>query len=362
MNIKALLYSLKIDSKLFFLLMLTCLFGLILLYSASGSWMLVLKQAIHLVIAVFVMIVVGQIPPHILKIYSPYFMIIGVILLLAVLFFGVSVNGSQRWLRLGFFNFQPSELLKIIVPIATAAILTKEALPPRTDKLIISFFSIMLIVLLIAKQPDLGTSILIGSSGLFVIFFSGLSWRVILYAFISLLVISPVLWFFVLLNYQKQRILTFLSPESDPLGSGYQVIQSKIAIGSGGFSGKGYLQGTQSQLDFLPEHSTDFIFSVLAEEFGFIGVLFLFLLYGLIIYRCLKISLSTNDNFAKLLGASLTLTFFIYIFVNIGMISGLLPVVGVPLPFMSYGGTSLVTLMISFGLIMSVSQNKKFNS
>jgi rod shape determining protein RodA len=362
MNFKLFLYNLKIDAKLFYLLMTTCLFGLFILYGASESWALVLKQAVHLIIALFLMIIIGQISPHILKYYSPYLMIFGIFLLLLVLFFGVSVNGAQRWLRLGFFNFQPSELLKVIVPIAISAILTKEALPPKTDKILISFVAIMVIVILIAKQPDLGTSLLIGASGIFVLFFSGLSWRVILYSFLSLLIISPLLWFFVLLNYQKQRILTFLNPESDPLGSGYQVIQSKIAIGSGGFSGKGYLQGTQSQLDFLPEHSTDFIFSVLAEEFGFIGIIILFTLYGLIIYRCLVISLTTNDNFAKLLGASLTLTFFIYIFVNVGMISGILPVVGVPLPFVSYGGTSLVTLMISFGLIMSVSQNKKFNT
>jgi rod shape determining protein RodA len=362
MNFKSILYNLKIDAKLFYLLMITCLFGLFILYGASESLTLVFKQAIHLIIALFLMIIIGQIPPHILKHYSPYLMIFGVILLLVVLFFGVSVNGAQRWLRIGFFNFQPSELLKVIVPIAIAAILTKEALPPRMDRILISFVAIIIIVILIAKQPDLGTSLLIGASGIFVLFFSGLSWRIILYSFVSLLIISPLLWFFVLLNYQKQRIFTFLNPESDPLGSGYQVIQSKIAIGSGGLMGKGYLQGTQSQLDFLPEHSTDFIFSVLAEEFGFIGIIILFTLYGLIIYRCLIISLATNDNFARLLGASLTLTFFIYIFVNVGMISGLLPVVGVPLPFISYGGTSLVTLMVSFGLIMSVSQNKKLNS
>jgi len=255
--------------------------------------------------------------------------------------------------------------MKVIVPIAIASILSDKALPPKPLPIFLSIASIIAIVLLIAKQPDLGTSLLIGASGVYVLFFSGIRIQILknnwlnIGAIISFIIGSGyIAWNYLLMAYQKKRIMTLIDPSSDPLGSGYHILQSKIAIGSGGIFGKGLEQGSQSQLNFLPEHATDFIFAVVAEELGLIGVLCLFALYGLIIYRAFVISFQSEDNFSKLLGASLTLTFFTYIFVNIGMVSGLLPVVGVPLPLVSYGGSSLITLMSSFGIIMSIRKHK----
>lgn len=358
--LKNIWYKIHLDYQLFILLMILCSFGLFVLYSSTGgSLVMVGKQFLHIIIAVVIMLIIAQIPPYHLKRYTPYLMIVGVILLVLVLFFGSSSKGAQRWLDLGFLRFQPSEIMKIIVPIAIASILSETTLPPKSDKFLFSFVMILLITFLIAKQPDLGTALLIGCSGLFILFFSGLRWRVIL-SFLAIIVASlPIFWKFLLHPYQKQRILTFLNPDTDALGSGYHIIQSKIAIGSGGVFGKGWGLGTQSQLNFLPEHSTDFIFAVLAEELGFVGVILLFFLYGLIIYRCFKICINAQDNFSRLLTASLTFTFFIYIFVNVGMVTGLLPVVGIPLPFISYGGTSMVTIMASFGVLMSVKKYRR---
>jgi len=255
--------------------------------------------------------------------------------------------------------------MKVIVPIAIASILSESNLPPRPIPILISTLSILVIVLLIAKQPDLGTSLLIGASGFYVLFLSGVRIKLLRnnwlnLGFILLLASSffYIAWNYLLMAYQKKRILTLINPSLDPLGSGYHILQSKIAIGSGGLLGKGYGQGTQSQLDFLPEHTTDFIFAVIAEELGFIGVIFLLTIYGLIIYRSFVISYEAEDVFCKLLGAGLTLIFFTYVFVNISMVSGLLPVVGIPLPFISYGGSSLITLMSSFGIIMSIRKHK----
>jgi len=356
----------KIDTPLFILIILLSVLGLLILYSSSGgSLNLVYRQLIHLSLATFVMLVIAQIPPILLLRSSPILMILGILLLVLVLFFGSSGGGAQRWLDLGFIRFQPSELMKIIVPMTIAAILSEKSLPPRPLSVIISLVAIGLVVLLIARQPDLGTSLLIGASGVYVLFFSGvrvillrsrwLNLSLLLSIFISSLYFA---WNYLLIAYQKRRILTLFNPESDPLGSGYHIIQSKIAIGSGGLTGKGITKGSQSQLDFVPEQSTDFIFSVLAEELGFLGFLLLIIIYSLIIYRCLTLSLKCEDNFSRLLGASLTFVFFTYIFVNIGMVSGLLPVVGVPLPLISYGGSSLITLMASFGIIMSIHKHK----
>jgi len=356
----------KIDTPLFILIILLSVLGLLILYSSSGgSLNLVYRQLIHLSLATFVMLVIAQIPPIFLLRSSPILMILGILLLVLVLFFGSSGGGAQRWLDLGFIRFQPSELMKIIVPMTIAAILSEKSLPPRPLSVIISLVAIGLVVLLIARQPDLGTSLLIGASGVYVLFFSGvrvillrsrwLNLSLLLSIFIGSLYFA---WNYLLIAYQKRRILTLFNPESDPLGSGYHIIQSKIAIGSGGLTGKGITKGSQSQLDFVPEQSTDFIFSVLAEELGFLGFLLLIIIYSLIIYRCLTLSLKCEDNFSRLLGASLTFVFFTYIFVNIGMVSGLLPVVGVPLPLISYGGSSLITLMASFGIIMSIHKHK----
>jgi len=356
----------KIDTPLLVLLILLASFGLLILYSSSGgSLNLVYRQMVHLGLATSVMLVIAQIPPIIMLRFAPILMLLGVFQLILVLFFGSSGGGAQRWLDLGFVRFQPSELMKIIVPMAIAAILSEKTLPPRAFPVITSLITIATVVLLIARQPDLGTSLLIGASGIYVLFFSGFRVMLVKNIWLNLIILSSTLlgslyfaWNYLLIAYQKRRILTLFNPESDPLGSGYHIIQSKIAIGSGGFTGKGIEKGSQSQLDFVPEQSTDFIFSVLAEELGFLGFILLIIIYALIIYRCMSLSLRCEDNFSRLLGASLTFVFFTYVFVNIGMVSGLLPVVGIPLPLISYGGSSLMTLMASFGIIMSLHKHK----
>ena len=356
----------KIDTPLLILLILLSSFGLLILYSSSGgSLSLVYRQMVHLGLATSVMLVIAQIPPIIMLRFAPILMLLGIFLLILVLFFGSSGGGAQRWLDLGFVRFQPSELMKIIVPMTIAAILSEKTLPPRAFPVIISLTTIVTVVLLIARQPDLGTSLLIGASGVYVLFFSGFRVMLVKNIWLNLVILSSAItgslyfaWNYLLIAYQKRRILTLFNPESDPLGSGYHIIQSKIAIGSGGFTGKGIVRGSQSQLDFVPEQSTDFIFSVLAEELGFLGFIILIIIYALIIFRCMILSLRCEDNFSRLLGASLTFVFFTYIFVNIGMVSGLLPVVGVPLPLVSYGGSSLITLMASFGIIMSIHKHK----
>ena len=356
----------KIDTPLLTLLILLSSFGLLILYSSSGgSLTLVYRQMVHLGLATSVMLIIAQIPPIIMLRFAPILMLLGIFQLILVLFFGSSGGGAQRWLDLGFVRFQPSELMKIIVPMTIAAILSEKTLPPRAFPVVISLITIVTVVLLIARQPDLGTSLLIGASGVYVLFFSGFRVMLVKNIWLNLIILSSAFtgslyfaWNYLLIAYQKRRILTLFNPESDPLGSGYHIIQSKIAIGSGGFTGKGIVRGSQSQLDFVPEQSTDFIFSVLAEELGFLGFILLILIYALIIFRCMSLSLRCEDNFSRLLGASLTFVFFTYIFVNIGMVSGLLPVVGVPLPLVSYGGSSLITLMASFGIIMSIHKHK----
>ena len=356
----------KMDTPLFLLLILISSFGLTILYSASaGSITTVYKQAIHFALAIGVMLFIAQIPPYVLRRFSPYLMLFGIFLLVLVLLFGSSGGGAVRWLDLGFVRFQPSEIMKVIVPIAIASILSDKTLPPKLIPTLLSIVSIAIIVLLIAKQPDLGTALLIGASGVYVLFFSGIRIQIIKHKLANLSIIvgtiiggGYIAWNYLLMAYQKKRIMTLIDPSSDPLGSGYHILQSKIAIGSGGLIGKGFGQGSQSQLNFLPEHTTDFIFAVIAEELGFFGVIFLFVIYALIIYRSFVISSQAEDNFSRLLGASLSLIFFTYIFVNIGMVSGLLPVVGVPLPLISYGGSSLITLMASFGIIMSIRKHK----
>ena len=356
----------KIDTPLFIFIILLSSLGLLILYSSSGGSMnLVYKQLIHLGLATSVMLIIAQIPPILFLRSAPILIILGIILLILVLFFGSSGGGAQRWLDIGIIRFQPSEIMKIIVPITIAAILSEKTLPPRAFPVIISLVVISTVVLLIARQPDLGTALLIGTSGIYVLFFSGFRIKIVKNIWLNLTILLSFFisslyfaWNYLLIAYQKKRILTLFNPESDPLGSGYHIIQSKIAIGSGGLTGKGLNQGSQSQLDFVPEQSTDFIFSVLAEELGFLGFMLLIIIYSFIIYRCFSLSLRCEDNFSRLLGSSLTFVFFTYIFVNIGMVSGLVPVVGVPLPLISYGGSSLMTLMASFGIIMSIHKHK----
>lgn len=349
-----------IDGPLLLGLLALLVFGLFILYSASGQDLSMMKaQMVRLGVALAVMVAVAQITPQTLQRWSLPLFIVGLLLLVAVLLVGHVGKGAQRWLDLGFMKFQPSEVMKLAVPMSVAWIIARHSLPPRLRHLLLGFLACAIPTLLIARQPDLGTSILIATAGIFVLFMSGMSWRIIGFVAALISAFLPVLWLFLMHDYQRRRVLTFLNPESDPLGSGYHIIQSKIAIGSGGLEGKGYLQGTQSQLEFLPERHTDFIFAVISEELGLMGVLILLSLYLFIIGRCLQIASQAQDNYSKLVAASFTLTFFVYVFVNIGMVSGLLPVVGVPLPLVSYGGTSMVTLMAAFGVIMSVGTHKR---
>ncbi|WP_423187261.1 rod shape-determining protein RodA [Alishewanella sp. d11] len=349
-----------IDTPLLLGLIALMSYGLLVLYSASGqSERMVEAQLIRLGIAFAVMVGFAQINPQTIRRWSLPLFIVGTALLICVLLFGHVGKGAQRWLDLGFMKFQPSEIMKLAVPMAIAWFIASHNFPPRLSHLLVGFLMCAIPTLLIAKQPDLGTSLLIATAGIFVLFMAGMSWKIIAFVIALVSAFAPILWMFLMHDYQRRRVLTFLNPESDPLGSGYHIIQSKIAIGSGGVDGKGWMQGTQSQLEFLPERHTDFIFSVLSEEFGLIGVLILLAIYLFIIGRGLIIAARAQDNYSKLVAASFTLTFFVYVFVNIGMVSGLLPVVGVPLPLVSYGGTSMVTMMAAFGIIMSVSTHKR---
>ncbi|EXJ17235.1 rod shape-determining protein RodA [Imhoffiella purpurea] len=350
---------LHIDLTLLVALLALCGFGLIVLYSASdqdpGT---IQRQLIRLGLAIGLMGAIAQIPPQTLRRWSPALYGVGVLMLLAVLVVGEIGKGAQRWLDLGVFRFQPSELLKLAVPMTLAWLLSSRPLPPRLLGISLALALTMVPVLLIAKQPDLGTSLLVASAGIAVLFMAGLSWRMILGFVIVAAAIAPLVWYG-MHDYQRARVLTFLDPQSDPLGTGYHIIQSQIAIGSGGISGKGWLNGTQSHLEFLPERHTDFIFAVIGEEFGFTGILALLALYLFIVMRGLLIAARAQDNYGRLLAGALSLVFFVYVFVNTGMVSGLLPVVGVPLPLISYGGTSMVTLLTAFGILMSIETHRQ---
>jgi rod shape determining protein RodA len=358
---RRLLEALRIDPVMLSLLVILSAIGVVLLYSASGAnHYIMIRQGVRLLLGVMLLIVVANIPLRLLKKISVAAYLSGVALLLAVMFFGEVGKGAQRWLDLGVIRFQPSEILKLAVPMVVAAYLSNRLLPVGWKDLLVSVMLVLLPVLLIARQPDLGTAILVGSAGFFVLFLAGIRWRIMLILGVLLSMMAPLLWKVALRDYQRERILTMLDPESDPLGSGYHIIQSKIAIGSGGVYGKGWLNGTQSQLDFIPERSTDFIFSVFGEEFGFFGSVLLICLYVMIIYRGLYVAANSSDSFGRLLAGALSLTFFVYLFVNTGMVTGMLPVVGVPLPLISYGGTSMVTLMMGFGLIMAIRSSRRF--
>ena len=357
---QSLFFRLHIDIVLLLILLVLIVIGQVILYSASGEDLaLMQRQAIRLGVALAVMLVIAQISPDTIRRWSPMLFILGTIMLVAVMLFGTRVLGAQRWLDLGLFRFQPSEMMKLAVPMMLAWFLAKGTIPPTNRRLLVALIILLVPVLLIARQPDLGTSLLVTSSGLFVIFMAGVSWRLISGFILAGIAFTIPMWLFLMRDYQRQRVLTMLNPESDPLGSGYHIIQSKIAIGSGGAFGKGWLNGTQSHLEFLPERHTDFIFSVFAEEFGFSGILILLAVYLIIIFRGIYITTQAHGTYARLLGASIVLTFLIYIFVNIGMVSGILPVVGVPLPLVSYGGTSIVTLMAGFGILMSIHTHRK---
>jgi rod shape determining protein RodA len=354
-----LLAWLHIDIPLLTSLLLLSSVGLAILYSAGDKEILLLqKQSIRLGLGFVAMFALAQIHPANLRRWSPFLYAIGILMLILVILIGEEGKGAQRWLDLGFVRFQPSEMFKLTLPMLIAWYLAEHRLPPNPTRLIIAGLFTLIPVLLIAKQPDLGTALLVATAGTFALFLAGISWRLIGAIGLLMAALGPVAWYF-MHDYQRQRVLTFLNPESDPLGTGYHIIQSKIAIGSGGIGGKGWLNGTQSHLEFLPERHTDFIFAVISEEFGLVGVLALLTLYLVIIIRGLYIATQAQDTFGRILAGSLSLVFFVYLFVNAGMVTGLLPVVGVPLPLISYGGTSLVTILASFGMLMSIHTHKK---
>jgi len=349
------------DPVLLFLLVLLAAIGLINGYSASGGDLVqVERMAVRVGLAFVVMLAIAQLPARLFFRGTPWLFGFGVLLLVAVWAFGDVGKGAKRWLDLGFIRFQPSEIMKLAVPLMVAWFLANRPLPPSFLDVLVVLVLIGVPVGLIMLQPDLGTSLLVGTAGLFVLFFAGLAWRYIIGFGAAVAAMVPLLWFFVMHDYQKQRVLTLFDPYSDPLGNGYQIIQSIIAIGSGGLYGKGWMEGTQAHLDFLPEGTTDFVLAVFAEEFGLIGMLFLFLLYLAIVLRCLALAARAESVEGRLFGAAVAMTFLIYVFVNGGMVLGLLPVVGIPLPLMSYGGTALVTLMMALGMLMAIQSQRRF--
>ena len=357
-DLSRIMRRLNIDGPLLGALLLTSGLGLVVLYSAVGENMdLWVQQCVRLFVALVAMLIVAQLPPDLMRRWTPWGYLIGLILLLLVLQSGEVSQGAQRWLDLGI-RFQPSEIMKLAVPMMAAWFLHERRLPPRFLDLVIIGVLIIVPTALIAMQPDLGTSLLIATAGILVIVLAGLSMRVMLLLGVASIPGAMVLWNY-MQDYQKQRVLTLLNPDSDPLGAGYNIIQSKIAIGSGGLFGKGWANGSQAQLEFLPERDTDFIFAVMGEELGLLGVLSLLGLYMFIVGRSLYIAIQARDTFSRLLAGSIGLTFFVYVFVNTAMVTGLVPVVGIPLPLVSFGGTSMVTLMAGFGILMSIHNHRK---
>ena len=347
-----------IDGPLLWCLILISAVGLVVLYSAVGESMrLWLSQVVRLSVALIAMLIVAQISPDFLRRWAPWAYLAGLVLLVLVLITGDVGQGARRWLNLGI-RFQPSEIMKLAVPMMAAWYLHDRQIPPRFNQILIIGVIIVIPTVLIARQPDLGTSLLIAASGIIVIVLAGLSIRLMIALAVLSLPGAYVLWQF-MQEYQKQRVLTLLNPDSDPLGAGYNIIQSKIAIGSGGLFGKGWTNGSQAQLDFLPERDTDFIFAVMGEEFGLLGVLTLVGLYMFVVGRGLYIAIQAHGTFSRLLAGSISLTFFVYVFVNTAMVTGLVPVVGIPLPLVSFGGTSMVTLMAGFGILMSIHSHRK---
>ena len=348
-----------IDGPLLCGLLALCGIGLITLHSAGGeNEQMLLRQGLRFLLGFSAMFALAHVETDQLARWAPLLYVGALALLLVVLFVGTG-KGARRWLDLGVIAFQPSEFMKLALPLFAAAFMNDAPLPPSLKRVIVTLLIIIVPVVLVARQPDLGTAVLISMAGLFVLFLGGIRWRYILISGFLTIISAPLLWSR-MHDYQKQRILTLLDPEEDPLGTGYHIIQSKIAVGSGGIYGKGWLNGTQSRLEFLPERSTDFVFAVYCEEFGFIGVMVLLAIYLFVVLRSLYIANNAQDTFAKLVGGSLALTFFLYIFVNMGMVTGQLPVVGIPLPLISYGGTSLVTLLAGFGILMSIQTHRRF--
>jgi rod shape determining protein RodA len=349
----------RIDLPLAIGLLVLALIGLTVLYSASNlDKATVLGQAARFAVGALLLLAVSRIPPSLLRAWTPWFYLLGIFLLAVLMLLGEG-RGADRWLDLGVVRFQPSELMKLAMPMMIAWYLHPRPLPPRWRDIFAVGMLVGVPALLIGKQPDLGTALLVAASGLFVLFLAGLAWWKIGAMLAALAAAAPVAWHF-LHDYQRERVLTFLHPENDPLGSGWHIIQSMIAVGSGGIFGKGFNQGTQSKLEFLPEHTTDFIFAVLGEEFGLVGALVLLAVYAFIVGRCLWIAANARDTWSRLVAGAFGLAFMVYVVVNGGMITGLLPVVGVPLPLVSYGGTSAITLLTGFGVVMSIHAHRKW--
>jgi rod shape determining protein RodA len=354
------LRALGLDGPLTGVLAIIVAIGTLVVYSASGqNWKMVEHHLANIGIAVVAMLALAKFAtPQYLRLFAPFAYLLGVMLLIVVELTGHIGKGAQRWLDIGFMRFQPSEIMKLAVPMVCAWYMHERPLPPRFVDLVAMGLLIAVPTAMIVKQPDLGTALLIASSGLIVMLFAGLQIRIIL---ISIPLVGGAAWaaWHFIHDYQRQRILTFINPETDRLGTGYHIIQSQIAIGSGGVFGKGWMNGSQAQLEFLPERSTDFIFAVIGEEFGLLGQLLVLTLYGVVIGRALYLAMQAQDTFARLTGGAIALSFFVYVFVNSGMVSGILPVVGVPLPLISYGGTSMVTLLAGFGILMSLHSHRK---
>lgn len=351
-----------VDVMLMIFILLLCGAGLIILYSASGQSLHTIEmQTTRILFSLLVLFMMAQIPPATLQRVTPFLYLFGLTLLIIVLFIGHIGKGAQRWVNVGIMRFQPAEIMKLAIPLLLAWYYHKIHLPITFRNILIALPIILVPALLTAKQPDLSTASLLVIAGASVFFLAGLSFRLIASALAAIAVFAPIAWM-VMHDYQRQRIYTFLNPENDPLGSGYHIIQSKIAIGSGGLFGKGWMNGTQSHLHFLPEHTTDFIFAVAGEEFGFAGVLILISLYLLIIARGFYITMNAQDTFTRLVAGSITITFFVSFFINMGMVTGIFPVMGVPLLLVSYGGSSMVTIMASFGILMSIQTHRKLLS
>ena len=354
------LRALGLDGPLTGILAIILCIGVLVVYSASGQNIRMVEHHLaNTAIAVAALLALARLAtPQYLRLFAPIAYVIGVLLLVVVAVTGHIGKGAQRWLDVGFMRFQPSEIMKLAVPMMCAWYMHDRPLPPTFKDLLVMAIMIGIPTAMIVMQPDLGTALLIAASGLIVMLLAGLQIQIILISIPLLAGAAVAAWHFIH-DYQKQRILTFLNPENDPLGTGYHIIQSQIAIGSGGMFGKGYMMGSQAQLEFLPERSTDFIFAVIGEELGLFPCLLLLVLYGVVIGRALYLAMQGQDTFARLTGGAIALSFFVYVFVNSGMVSGILPVVGVPLPLISYGGTSMVTLLAGFGILMSLHSHRK---
>ena len=353
-------FSIYFDQYLFISITLVSIMGLFFLYSASQEDLsAVIKQSIFIGFGLLLMFAVSQVDPDFYKIFSGFFLFFSVLLMFATMLFGKEINGAQRWLDLGFFTLQTSEIIKISLPIYLASYLYNKPLPIKPKHTFITLILICFTFYLVYRQPDLGTGLVVFMAGIYILFLAGLSWRFISISFGLIILSMPFLWNNFLQPFQRQRILTFLDPTNDPYGSSWNITQSKIAIGSGGMNGKGYQEGSQAHLNFLPEAETDFIFAVIAEEFGFVGVCILLSVFFFILLRCLYLAFNARDRFCRLTIGGLSLVFASTLFINLGMVVGIIPVVGMPLPFISKGGSSLLSFYIAFGIIISMATHKK---